>query len=131
MSISGQASASLVELTVSDGEFSAPVLERLISAAASRADLPIDRIVDALAAVDALVVATDRVFEAAENRQFSVEIEPGEVRLAVNGLQDGQAESLLGASHLPALGGILERMATSVATKVRPDGETSLILAFT
>jgi len=130
MSNDGAASPALVELTVNDGELSAPVLERLVSAAATRADLSIDRIVNALAAVDALVDATDQIYANGDERKFSIVIAPGEIRLAVDGLQDAQLESLLGATRLPELGSVIERMASSVATEQNSEG-TSLILAFT
>jgi hypothetical protein len=124
------ANPALVELTMSDGQLSAPVLERLISAAATRADLSIDRIVNALAAVDALVHATEQVYATGDERKFSISIAPGEIRLAVDGLRSAQAESLLGATRLPEIGGVLEHMASSVATEQNGEG-TSLVLAFT
>ena len=46
-----------IDLTIADGELLAPVLERLVSAAAARADLPVSRVVDALTVVDAIVAA--------------------------------------------------------------------------
>ena len=124
------ASPALVELTFADAELSAPVLERLISAAATRADLSIDRIVNALAAVDALIGATEHIYANGDERKFSIVIAPGEIRLAVDGLRGAQAESLLGATRLPEIGGVLERMASSVATEQDGD-DTSLVLAFT
>lgn len=120
---------AVVELVVKDGDLSGPVLERLISAAASRADLSIDRIVNALAAVDALVDATEHVFAPADERKFSIAISPGKILLAVNALHAEQAERLLGAARLPEIGGVLERMASSVSTEQNGD-DTSLVLAF-
>lgn len=118
-----------IRLTVRDSSLVAPVLERLVSAAAVQAELPVDRLVNALAAVDALASATERIFADRESLEFVLLIEPGRLELRVESLGDGQVDRLLEATRLPGIGDVLERVAESVSTHSLDDG-SALTIAF-
>lgn len=90
-----------------------PVLERLVSASAARADLPVNRLFDALAAVDSLVHALDDVL-GDEPRTLGISIAPGTVKLSVEGLAAEQLGRVRDATVLPGLGDVLTRTATAV-----------------
>lgn len=105
--------AQEIDLTIADGGLLAPVLERLVSAAAARADLPVNRVVDALTVVDAIVAATDSVLDAG-SREVKLRVSEGSLSIVLGGLVDGQAEAILGAADVPTVGNVLQRTASSV-----------------
>jgi hypothetical protein len=122
-----EASTSQVEIVVKSGAHVAPVLERLVSAAAARAELPIDRVVNALTIVDVLVAATDEVLVDGQ-RELVLTIGEGSLGITVAGLLDGQAEAIRDAASLPEVGNVLDRTARSVG--IAREGEhTALVLA--
>ena len=114
-----------VDVSIGDPRFSAAVLERLVSAAAARAELPIDRVVNAMTVVDAIVHATDSVL--GENpREIRLTIGDGSLGLRVDSLVDGQAEAIRDAAQLPDVGDVLERTASSV--EIEHDGPSSALV---
>lgn len=115
----------VVELEIGDPKLTGPVLERLVSAAAARASLPVDRVVNAMTLVDALVHATDSVLDGSP-RDVSLTIGSGSVELRVNGLADGNAEALRDAGELPGVGNVFERIASGVS--IERDGNRSSLL---
>jgi hypothetical protein len=114
-----------VDVSIGDARFSAALLERLVSAAAARADLPIDRVVNAMTVIDALVHATDSVL-GSSGREIRVTFAKGSLGLRVDSLVDGQAEAIRDAAHLPDVGDILERTASTVA--IEHDGINSALV---
>jgi hypothetical protein len=120
------AAEHFVDVSIGDPRFVPAVLERLVSAAAARAQLPIDRVVNAMTVVDAIVHATDAVL--GENaREIRVTIGEGSLGLRVDHLVDGQAEALRDAARLPDVGDVFERTASKV--EIENDGShTSLVI---
>jgi hypothetical protein len=114
-----------VDVSIGDPRFAASVLERLVSAAAARADLPIDRVVNAMTLVDALVHATDSVLGDG-TREIRVTIGERSLGLRIDALVDGQAEAIRDAAQLPDVGDILKRTASSVA--IEHDGTSSALV---
>jgi hypothetical protein len=117
---------TIVMLTINDSKLAQPVLERLVSAAAAQANLPVDRVINALTVVDALVSATDRVFEASHPRDMVVAIGDRQISIAVEGLFDGQAESLRNAAVLPDVGDVFAR--TTSAVEIRENGPAKALV---
>ena len=115
--------ASVVKLTINEPALAAPVLERLVSAAAAQAQMPVDRVVNALTAVDGLVAAADKVLASDHPRKLSVTIGDAALSIAIDSLQDGQAEALRQAAVLPDVGDVFQRTASSV--EIKADGSTS------
>lgn len=115
----------IVDVSIGDPRFSAAVLERLVSAAAARAGLPVDRVVNALTLVDALVHAADSVLDD-KAREVRVTIGDGSIGLRIDSLIDGQAEAIRAAAQLPDVGDILERTASTVA--IENDGSSSALV---
>lgn len=107
------AAEQVIDLSIGDPRFAGPILERLVSAAAARAELPVDRVVNALTVVDALVHAADSVIPE-QPRDVRIAFAPGRVRLAMDGLRDGQAEAIRDAAQVPGLGDVLSRTARGI-----------------
>ena len=120
-------SPSRVNLTISDLSVVGPVLERLVSAAAVRADLPVDRVINAMTVVDAFVAASDAALENTGSRNWSLSIAPGEVQLALDGLIDGQAEAVRAAAVVPNVGDVLA-YTTHAVEIVENDAGSSLVV---
>ncbi|MFY9487921.1 MAG: hypothetical protein WAP35_04390 [Solirubrobacterales bacterium] len=112
-SATSSTTASTVAVEFGDPTLSGAVLERLVSAAAARADLTVDRLINALTVVDALVDAADSQLDSAP-RHVSLQVSPGSLRLAFDGLRQSEAESVVKAASLPELGDVLTRFAESV-----------------
>ena len=115
----------VVEVSIRDPRCAAPVLERLVSAAAARAELPVDRVVNALTVVDALLHGVDAVV-ASEDREVRVSIGERSVGLCIEHLEAGQAEAIIAAAHLPGLGDVLSRTAARVVAE--DDGSRSALM---
>ncbi|MBJ7354540.1 MAG: hypothetical protein JHC98_06910 [Thermoleophilaceae bacterium] len=115
----------IVDVSIADPRLASAVLERLVSAAAARAEFPVDRVVNALTVVDALIHGTDSVL-GDKSREIRMTIAKGRVGLRVDSLVDGQAEAIRDAAHLPDVGDILERTASTVT--IERDGAKSALV---
>lgn len=110
------------ELRMPTGELLAPVLSRVISVLASRADLSIDRLSDAVLIGDAVSAGAPHGFPDG-TALLAVQGEDGEVTLRVGPLEDGQAEKLRERLRLPELEGSVETLADGVDVEANEDGE--------
>lgn len=120
--------ASLAEivLRLRPPDRSAPVLGRVVSLVAARADFSIDRLSDAQIVSDALAGAVgahvrDDVLQVAiaeHERRFE---------LAVGPLVTGGATRLIADTALPGLGSLLERLADGLEVEDAPDGAGELL----
>jgi hypothetical protein len=115
----------VVDVSIGDPRFAGAVLERLVSAAAARAALPVDRVINALTVVDAIVHATDSVL-GDQPRNLRVTIGEGSLGLRVDQLVDGQAEAVREAATVPSVGDVFER--TAAAVTIEHDGQHSALV---
>jgi serine/threonine-protein kinase RsbW len=118
--------SEVTELTMPTGELVAPVLSRVISVLAARADLPVDRLSDAVLLGDALSAGAGDGFP---NGTATVGVvgEPGEVVVRVGPLDGGGAEKLRERMRLPELNGSLESLADAVEVESKDDAEHLVI----
>lgn len=121
------AERSRVNLKIHDRAIAGPVLERLVSAAAVRADLSVDRIVDAMTVVDAFVAASQRSLPNGATTAWSVSFGPGTIHLALDGLETSQAEAVRSAAVLPEIGDVLAQTSHSVEI-IENEGDSSLVV---
>ena len=100
------------EISVAAGPLVGPVLRRVVGMLAARADLPLDRLDDAVLVAD--VVASRATTFAPET--VSVRLQPGErtLWLRVGPLEAGGAQALLGDSAVPDLGSVILKLADEV-----------------
>jgi hypothetical protein len=110
-------------LSVSGDEFSAPVLGRLISVMAARAQCPIDRLDDAVLIGEALAAHAPE-FAQDGWTTIAVETNPTAMTLRVGPLVTGSAGSLIAAAAIPGVGNVIEQLAGEVTTGDDADGDT-------
>jgi serine/threonine-protein kinase RsbW len=110
-------------LAVAAGPLVGPVLRRVVGMLAARADLPLDRLDDAVLVAD---VIASRASSWSED-VVQVSLKPGErtLWLRVGPLQKGGAEALLGDAAMPDVGSVIVKLADEVA--VDEDGASEFL----
>jgi serine/threonine-protein kinase RsbW len=104
----------------------APVLSRVISLFAVRADFSVDRLSDAVLLGDAVAAQSGRHF-ADGTANLLVDSEGDTVTVRVGPLLDGAGDQLLEAMRIPEIGGSLERLADEMRIERDADAEHLLI----
>jgi serine/threonine-protein kinase RsbW len=113
-------------VSVQPGELVGPIVSRVVSILAARADLSVDRLSDAVLIADA--IADHAPDDFVEGRiQVSIEDRQGAIEVAIGPLQPGAAERVLGAMELPSIEGSLRGLADDVRVD-RADTNERLIL---
>lgn len=114
-------------VTVADGPLIAPVIARLIGIHASRADLPVDRLGDALLIGDALAARAPA--ESDDGRvPLSLQSDSGRLEIRVGPLHAGGGRRLLEAAQLAETGALVERLADDVRVREGAAGGEVLVL---
>jgi anti-sigma regulatory factor (Ser/Thr protein kinase) len=114
------------EFTMPAGALLAPVLSRVISILAARANLPVDRLSDAVLLGDA--IAAQAAGEFPDGRaQIEVDEKGGELRLRIGPLIDGGGDRLVEGMRIPELGGSLERLADEIHVEHDSGGELLIL----
>ena len=100
------------EISVAAGPLVGPVLRRVVGMLAARADLPLDRLDDAVLVAD--VVASRASSFAPET--VKVRLMPGErtLWLRIGPLDPGGAQALLGDNAVPDFGSVILKLADEV-----------------
>jgi hypothetical protein len=112
------------ELSVASGPLVGPVLRRVVGMLAARADLPLDRLDDAVLVAD--VIASRASGYAPET--VNVQLAPG-VRtlwLRVGPLRPGGASALLGEAAVPDVGSVILKLADEVHVDTAEAGDEYL-----
>ena len=91
-----------------------PVLRRAVAATCSRASLPVDRIDDAILILEALLA--DFETSRADEVHLVLTARPGSLTMLLGPLAGREAERLLVTAALPAVGPVIERLATTALT---------------
>ncbi|MGI8623900.1 MAG: hypothetical protein ACR2NB_10565 [Solirubrobacteraceae bacterium] len=112
------------QLAVTPGPLVGPVLRRVVGMLAARADLPMDRLDDAVLVAD--VVASRACAYARET--VRVRLNPGErtLWLRIGPLQPGGAEALLGETAALDIGSVILKLADEVHVDTEDSGEEYL-----
>ncbi len=98
------------------GPFARPVLSRTISILAARADLPLDRLNDAVLVGDALVAhAADHVPDG--RIVLAIDTNPRVLDLRMGPLRPGAGRRLLSSATLPNAGNVIERLVDEVGIR--------------
>lgn len=112
-------------VSVAVGPYVEPVLRRVVGMLAVRADLPIDRLDDALLVADQ--IASRAGAHAREDRvEVAVECEGHALTLHVGALRPGGAAALVDDAAVPGIGNVLERLADDLRTE--RDGDTEALV---
>jgi len=119
---------ALNEATIglAEGPLAAPVLGRVVGILAARADIPIDRLDDALLVADAVAA---KAASFAEDGRVNVRVlaEPGGVELLVGPLRADGASGLIASASLPGIGNVLERVADELESRPGLNGDDEFL----
>lgn len=117
-------SAAPTSVSIAAGPLVGPVLRRVVGMLAARADLPLDRLDDAILVAD-LIAA--RAPAHVRHDEIRVEFEPGErsLSLVVGPLRPGGGEALIVDAAVPGVGNVIEQLADELS--IRPDGEDEFV----
>jgi serine/threonine-protein kinase RsbW len=108
-------------LAVAAGPLVGPVLRRVVGMLAARADLPLDRLDDAVLVADVIASRAS----AWSSDLVHVSMQPGErlLWLRVGPLQKGGADALLGDAAVPDVGSVIVKLADEVHVDTEGDAE--------
>jgi hypothetical protein len=113
-------------LSVDDTDLAPLIVSRVISSLASRADLSLDRLSDALLLGDA--IASQAASGSLDGRvQIALEDSDGEITVRVGPLREGAAERMLERLEVPTLGTSLTKLANEVRIDTGAAGEHLVI----
>src|SRR3954451_367196 len=100
------------EISVASGPLVGPVLRRVVGMLAARADLPLDRLDDAVLVADVIASRASGYTD----DLVHVSLQPGErtLWLRVGPLRKGGANALLGEAAVPDVGSVIAKLADEV-----------------
>jgi hypothetical protein len=112
--------AQRASVSVTIGPFVGPVLSRFVGMLAARADLPVDRLDDAVLVADSIAASAPAH---SVGGRVTVAVETGDRRLElqVGPLAQGGAKAMLADASVPGVGNVVERLVDEVW--VTADGE--------
>jgi serine/threonine-protein kinase RsbW len=108
------------------GELLGPVLSRVISMFAARADLSVDQLSDAVLLSDAISAQAPAGFPE-QTARIAVREQDGAFAVRVGPLSDGGGQQLLEGLRIPGLDASLETIAEEVRVDTGDEGETLLL----
>jgi len=117
-----QAAEPLTTVSIVAGPLVGPVLRRVVGMLAARADLPLDRLDDAVLVAD--LIAARAPAHVAEGR-VDVALEPGSrsLSLRVGPLRAGGGEALIVDAAVPGVGNVIEQLADELSVSPEDGGE--------
>lgn len=117
---------STTTVTVASGPLVGPVLRRVVGMLAARADLPLDRLDDAVLVAD-LIAA--RAPAHSRDGAVRVSLEPAErsLSLRIGPLRAGGGQALVVDAAVPGVGNVIEQLADDLETSTEGDHEYLLV----
>ena len=111
-------------VSIASGPLVGPILRRVVGMLAARADLPLDRLDDAVLVAD-LIAA--RAPAHSIDDKINVALDPGDrsLLLRVGPLRQGGGQALIVDAAVPGVGNVIEQLADELT--VRPEGETEFL----
>jgi hypothetical protein len=109
----GSVSDSPTSVSIVIGPLVGPVLRRVVGMLAARADLPLDRLDDAVLVAD-LIAARAPAHVTSERLDVSVEPGRRQLTLRVGPLREGGGRALIVDAAVPGVGNVIEQLADSV-----------------
>ena len=114
-------------LRVSVGPLTGPVVCRVVSMVAARADCPVDRLDDAMLLCDAIAAhAPGHVTNG--HVGLTVAAGPAALELRVGPLASGGAKELIAEAEVPGVGNVLERVSDEMRVEQTDGGDDVLVL---
>jgi serine/threonine-protein kinase RsbW len=112
---------SLTRVSIASGPLVGPVLRRVVGMLAARADLPLDRLDDAVLVAD-LIAARAPAHVAAETVDVALEPGPRTLSLRVGPLRPGGGQGLVVDAAVPGVGNVIEQLADELSVQPGDDG---------
>jgi hypothetical protein len=104
---------ALTRVSIAAGPLVGPVLRRVVGMLAARADLPLDRLDDAVLVAD-LIAARAPAHVANETVDVALEPGPRTLSLLIGPLRPGGGQALVVDAAVPGVGNVIEQLADSV-----------------
>lgn len=103
-----------IDLSIYEPAVLQDVLERVVSAMATLASMSVDRLMNALTAVDALVPSVIAEMDEGTESHIEIVASTGRLRLTFGQLEAGEAQEILGRTAMPGVGDVLSKLSTDV-----------------
>ena len=114
----------LTKVSVIAGPLVGPVLRRVVGMLAARADLPLDRLDDAVLVAD-LIAARAPAHVTGDRVDVALESGARTLALHVGPLREGGGEALIVDAAVPGVGNVIEQLADDIS--VQPEGEAEYL----
>ena len=111
-------------VSIAAGPLVGPILRRVVGMLAARADLPLDRLDDAVLVAD-LIASRAPAHVAAESVDVDLETGDRTLFLRVGPLRPGGGDALIVDAVVPGVGNVIEQLADDVS--VEPEGESEYL----
>ena len=113
---------SQTTVSIVAGPLVGPVLRRVVGMLAARADLPLDRLDDAVLVAD--LIAARAPAHVTEGRvDVALESGPRSLSLRIGPLRQGGGEALIVDAAVPGVGNVIEQLADELTVSPEGDGE--------
>jgi hypothetical protein len=116
---------SVTRVSIAAGPLVGPVLRRVVGMLAARADLPLDRLDDAVLVAD-LIAARAPAHVAKETVDVALEPGPRTLSLRVGPLRPGGGRGLVVDAAVPGVGNVIEQLADELTVEPGEDGSEFL-----
>ena len=114
------------QVSVASGPLVAPVLRRVVGMLAARADLPLDRLDDAVLVADLLAArAPDHVLGATVD--VALESSDRSLLLRVGPLRPGGGKALVSDAAVPGVGNVIEQLSDRLEVADGDGGESLIV----
>jgi anti-sigma regulatory factor (Ser/Thr protein kinase) len=110
------------EVTIGRPDLAAPVLERVVGALASRHQISVDRLNDAMLLTDAVSARAPQAF-GNEHLRFAIADGEDGIDLRIGPMPEGASQRLLDGLAVPQVGGTLEALADELRVERDENGE--------
>jgi hypothetical protein len=101
-------------VSIAVGPLVGPILRRVVGMLAARADLPLDRLDDAVLVAD-LIAARAPAYVEAQTVEVSLQPGPRALELRVGPLRSGGGRGLVGDAAVPGVGNVIEQLADELS----------------
>ena len=121
---SGPQDEPLTSVSIASGPLVGPILRRVVGMLAARADLPLDRLDDAVLVAD-LIAARAPAHVLHGTVDVAFEPGPRTLSLRVGPLRPGGGDALVVDAAVPGVGNVIEQLADEL--RVAPEGEREFL----